>query len=103
MIGFVFLSVSLDFAHADLEVIESNAKNIDLGSVYSDNDPLNVPKDSEIKLLHTPSNKTFVIKGPFRGQFKDYKGPDLSLWEKMFGTKKDAEPPVGGTRGIRTK
>ena len=103
MIGFALLSVPLDFAHADLEVIESNAENIDLGSVYSDNDPLNVPKDSEIKLLHTPSNKTFVIKGPYRGQYKDYKARDLSLWEKMFGPKKDAEPPVGGTRGVRIK
>ncbi len=101
--GFILIAAHNESALADLEVIESDSDKYVVGTKISDADELNISEGQKIKLLQSPSNKVYTLKGPYRGQLKDYKEKQLSFWEKWFGWKKEPDLPVGGTREFKSE
>ena len=99
----ILVSVPDGFAVAGLEIIESTTSRYTVGTKLADADELSIPDGGSIKLLQTPSNKVYSLEGPYRGMLKNYKEKKLTFWEKWFGSSKEPELPVGGTRGFKTK
>ena len=100
--GLILYAIHTDTALADLEVIESNTNKYSVGTRFSETNVLNIFENKQIKLLQKPSNKVYVLKGPYRGLLKDYQKKQLSFWEKWFGWNKEPDLPVGGTRSFKT-
>jgi len=102
--GFVaVLFVSAQSARAEMEVLESNVPELNVGAVLDNNVRLKVPNGASVRLLViAPSgSSTRTLKGPYEGTVADYK-EERSWWDRVMGTgDKDPETPMGTTRGLR--
>ena len=59
-------------AHADVKVLQSNVPDIRKGAVLKDDDILDVPDNKTVKVLLLPSKVTKKIAGPYKGTAQDY-------------------------------
>ena len=94
----VFLAPAV--ALAEIEVLESSAPEITTGTKLADDARVKVPEGASIRVLILSSGSTKTLKGPYEGIVAAYKD-DRSWWERITGRDKDADAPIGATRGMR--
>ncbi|MEJ2124232.1 MAG: hypothetical protein P8Y67_10000 [Alphaproteobacteria bacterium] len=85
-------------ALAEMEVLESSAPQISVGDKLADDAQLDLPKGAKLRLLLTTTGETKTLKGPYKGEVANYK-EKRNWWERLFGKKRDPEPPMGAVRG----
>jgi hypothetical protein len=85
-------------ALAEMEVLESSTPGVSVGDKLADHAELDLPKDAKLRLLLTTTGETKTLKGPYKGKAADYK-EKRDWWKRLFGKKKDPEPPMGAVRG----
>lgn len=98
----IFLAASpfVVSAHAESEVLESDAPDLPVGTKIADDQRVVIPDDAKVRVLLVASGTTKTLKGPYEGTVEEYK-EDRSWWERITGRGKDDDAPIGATRGIK--
>jgi hypothetical protein len=92
---------------ATAELLVSGAAGVgglDVGGKYADDYIFRLPANSELRLLRSPDNTPFVMRGPYEGTLSNYVASCNGLLAPMHSYCRDSagdRPPVGATRGVR--
>jgi hypothetical protein len=92
---------------ATAELLISGAAGLNgfaVGAKFTDDHVFKLPPNSEIRLLRSPDNTPFVMRGPYEGTLSHFidncNGILASVRSYCQDTAGD-RPPVGATRGLR--
>lgn len=103
-IALVSVMLSSPSAMAGLYVQEAvNAQGLPVKQELAEDHKFDLPEGAQVRLLQTPSGKTFVMRGPFKGTLKafvDSCNGWLAFTYPYCGGSGD-QLPVGGTRGVQ--
>jgi hypothetical protein len=92
-------------AHADLTVANASGVNVTVGNKLPDDYIFDLPANAELRVLRSSDEKSFVIRGPYKGTLTDFIASCtglLSRFRSYCRTDTDGDRlPVGGTRGAR--
>jgi hypothetical protein len=88
------------------ELIVSGAAGIDsmrIGAKFSDDTVFKLPANSELRLLRSPDNTPFVMRGPYEGTLSNYIANCSGYLAPFRSYCHDSgdRPPTGATRGLR--
>jgi hypothetical protein len=88
------------------ELLVSGAAGVDglsVGAKFSDDHVFKLPANGEIRLLKSPDNTPFVMRGPYEGTLSNFISSCNGLLASVRSYCQDAgdRPPVGATRGVR--
>jgi hypothetical protein len=75
-----------------------------VGAKYSDDYVFRLPANAELRLLRSPDNTPFVMRGPYEGTLSGYIASCNGFLAPIRSYCRDSagdRPPVGATRGIR--
>jgi hypothetical protein len=89
----LFLPVSA--ARAEMEVLESSAPGIEVGSTLNDRTRLKLPEGSTVRLLVKTSggSSTKTLKGPYDGTAANYR--ERRRWfHRLTRRKNEQDPPM---------
>jgi hypothetical protein len=92
---------------ATAELLVSGAAGVGglaVGGKYADDYVFRLPANSELRLLRSPDNTPFVMRGPYEGTLSSYVESCNGLLAPMHSYCRDSagdRPPVGATRGVR--
>ena len=92
---------------AAAELLVAGAAGMDsvkVGSAYSDDHVFKLPASSELRLLRSPDNTPFVMRGPYEGTLSNFIASCNGLLAAVRTYCRDSagdRPPVGATRGVR--
>ncbi len=95
-------------ARADIVVIGTNSPGIDIGTVMTNDQTLELPEGASVRIM-APSGKTQSLSGPLTTSVQELTGTtpaDSSLWESVKAqyTSRDVDLKLEGkTRGLAAK
>ena len=95
-------------ARADIVVIGTNSPGIDIGTVMTNDQTLELPEGASVRIM-APSGKTQSLSGPLTKSVQELSGTtpaDSSLWESVKAqyTSRDVDLKLEGkTRGLAAK
>jgi hypothetical protein len=75
-----------------------------VGAKFSDDYVFRLPANSELRLLRSPDNAPFVMRGPYEGTLSNYIASCNGFLAPIRSYCRDSagdRPPVGATRGVR--
>jgi hypothetical protein len=77
---------------------------VKIGAKYSDDTVFKLPANSELRLLKSPDNAPFTMRGPFEGTLSNYIANCsgyLAPFRSYCHDSNGDRPPTGATRGLR--
>jgi hypothetical protein len=89
------------------ELLVSGAAGIDsmkIGAKFSDDTVFKLPANSELRLLRSPDNTPFIMRGPYEGTLSNYIANCSGYLAAFRSYCRDSggdRPPIGATRGLR--
>jgi len=92
---------------AGAEVLVAGTRGLDavaVGSRFPDDHVFKLPANAELRVLRSPDNTPFVMRGPFEGTLSSYVASCsgvLASMRRYCGSSAGDELPMGGTRGMR--
>jgi hypothetical protein len=109
VIGYVigvgaFLALTMPVA---AELFVSGAAGVDsvkIGAKFSDDTIFKLPANSQLRLIRSPDNTPFIMRGPFEGTLLNYIANCSGYLAAFRSYCRDSggdRPPTGATRGLR--
>jgi hypothetical protein len=92
---------------AAAELLISSAAGVSgvtVGAKFADDYVFRLPANSELRLLRSPDNTPFVMRGPYEGTLPNFIATCNGYFAAMKSYCRDSagdRPPIGATRGLR--
>jgi hypothetical protein len=92
---------------AAAELLVSSAAGVSgvtVGAKFADDYVFRLPANSELRLLRSPDNTPFVMRGPYEGTLPNFIATCNGYFAAMKSYCRDSagdRPPIGATRGLR--